>query len=195
MNDKSELSDRAGLPESSTLSKEVVFRGKIWNVVRRVFNLHGESIAREYIEHPGAVAVLALNDSDEVLLINQYRAPVNQHLYEFPAGLLDVDGENHLEAAKRELLEETDYAAGQWELLQIFHTTPGSSSESIAIYLARELEQVEHNFARTAEEKHIEVSWVPFQDVLSAVQHSKLRSPTLVVGILALAAKRQASDD
>lgn len=194
MNDKTELSDRKGLADSETQAKEVVFRGKIWNVVRKVFNFHGESIAREYIEHPGAVAVLALNDLDEVLLINQYRAPVNQHLFEFPAGLLDVDGENHLEAAKRELLEETDYSAGQWELLQIFHTTPGSSSETIAIYLARELEKVDHYFARTAEEKHIEISWVPFEKVLAQVQHSKLRSPTLVVGVLALAAKRQATN-
>lgn len=195
MDYKNELVDRAGLPDSNTTAKEVVFRGKIWNVVRKVFNFHGESIAREYIEHPGAVAVLALNDSDEVLLINQYRAPVNQYLYEFPAGHLDVDGENHLEAAKRELLEETDYAADNWELLQIFHTTPGSSSETIAIYLARNLTKVEHNFARTAEEKHIEISWIPFAQVLTQVQRSQLKSPTLVVGILALAHRRQANND
>lgn len=195
MTNRDELADRTGLSNSETVGKEVVFRGKIWNVVRKIFNFHGEEIAREYIEHPGAVAVLAINEADEVLLIKQFRAPVNQYLYEFPAGLLDVDGENHLEAAKRELAEETDYAAQDWELLQIFHTTPGSSSETIAIYLARNLAKVEHNFARTAEEKHIEVTWIPFHDVLDAVQHSKLRSPTMVVGILALAAKRLNQDD
>jgi ADP-ribose pyrophosphatase len=194
MNGKTELADSQGLADSETISKEVVFRGKIWNVVRRVFRFHGEETAREYIEHTGAVAVIAINDLDEVLLIKQYRAPVNEYLYEVPAGLLDVAGEDKLAAAKRELLEETDYSAEEWELLQVFYTTPGSSSESIAIYVARGLQMVDHSFDRTAEEKHMEVSWIPFAEVLKAVQSSQVKSPTLVVGILSLAAKRQAEN-
>lgn len=189
MSDQRNLSDAIGLPEVNQLDKQTVFSGRIWNVVRSKFNFYGEEISREYIEHPGAVAVFALNSSNEVLLIRQYRAPVNEFLLEIPAGLLDVAGEDKLDTAKRELREEADYAAKDWELLQEFHTTPGSSSETITIFLARELTPLAEKFDRSAEEKHLEVSWVPFADLLSAVRSSAVKSPTLVVATLAFAAK------
>ncbi len=189
MSDQRNLSDAIGLPEVNQLDKQTVFSGRIWNVVRSKFNFYGEEISREYIEHPGAVAVFALNSSNEVLLIRQYRAPVNEFLLEIPAGLLDVAGEDKLDTAKRELREEADYAAKDWELLQEFHTTPGSSSETITIFLARELTPLAEKFDRSAEEKHLEVSWVPFAELLSAVKSSAVKSPTLVVATLAFAAK------
>lgn len=189
MSDQRNLSDAIGLPEVNQLDKQTVFSGRIWNVVRSKFNFYGEEISREYIEHPGAVAVFALNSSNEVLLIRQYRAPVNEFLLEIPAGLLDVAGEDKLDTAKRELREEADYAANDWELLQEFHTTPGSSSETITIFLARELTPLAEKFDRSAEEKHLEVSWVPFAELLSAVRSSAVKSPTLVVATLAFAAK------
>lgn len=189
MSDQRNLSDAIGLPEVNQLDKQTVFSGRIWNVVRSKFNFYGEEISREYIEHPGAVAVFALNSSNEVLLIRQYRAPVNEFLLEIPAGLLDVAGEDKLDTAKRELREEADYAAKDWELLQEFHTTPGSSSETITIFLARELTPLAEKFDRSAEEKHLEVSWVPFAELLSAVRSSAVKSPTLVVATLAFAAK------
>ena len=185
------LADRAGLDESSTTKSEVVFRGKIWNIISKTFKFFEQSLTREYVEHPGAVAVIALNENDEVLLINQYRAPVNEYLYEVPAGLLDVAGEEKLEAAKRELLEETDYLANNWELLQIFYTTPGSSSEEITIYLASDIHKSFEVFDRTGEEKHMEIKWVSFDEVLDGVVSSKLKSPTLVLGVLALAQRRK----
>lgn len=189
MSDQRNLSDAIGLPEVNQLDKQTVFSGRIWNVVRSKFNFYGEEISREYIEHPGAVAVFALNSSNEVLLIRQYRAPVNEFLLEIPAGLLDAAGEDKLDTAKRELREEADYAAKDWELLQEFHTTPGSSSETITIFLARELTPLAEKFDRSAEEKHLEVSWVPFAELLTAVRSSAVKSPTLVVATLAFAAK------
>ncbi|NDC48842.1 MAG: NUDIX hydrolase [Micrococcales bacterium] len=189
MSDQRDLSDAIGLSEVNQLDKQTVFSGRIWNVVRSKFNFYGEEISREYIEHPGAVAVFALNSSNEVLLIRQYRAPVNEFLLEIPAGLLDVAGEDKLDTAKRELREEADYEAKHWELLQEFHTTPGSSSETITIFLARELTPLAEKFDRSAEEKHLEVSWVPFAELLSAVRSSAVKSPTLVVATLAFAAK------
>ncbi len=189
MSDQRNLSDAIGLPEVNQLDKKTVFSGRIWNVVRSKFNFYGEEISREYIEHPGAVAVFALNSSNEVLLIRQYRAPVNEFLLEIPAGLLDVAGEDKLDTAKRELREEADYEANHWELLQEFHTTPGSSSETITIFLARGLTPLAEKFDRSAEEKHLEVSWVPFAELLSAVRSSAVKSPTLVVATLAFAAK------
>jgi ADP-ribose pyrophosphatase len=185
------LADRAGLDESSTSKSEVVFIGKIWNLISRTFNFQGQVLTREYIKHPGAVAVIAINQQDELLLINQYRAPVNEFLFDVPAGVLDVEGEDKLSAAKRELQEETDYIAQDWELLQEFYTTPGSSSEAITIYLATNIVKSTEVFERTGEEKHLEGSWVPFAEVLESVVHSRFKSPTLVVGVLALAQRRK----
>lgn len=185
-----ELSDQIGLDKEAEISLEQAFIGKIWNVVRKTFKFQDETLVREYISHRGAVAVLALNEKDEVLLIKQYRAPVNQYLYEMPAGLRDHDGEDDLVAAKRELAEETDYQATDWSHLHSFYTTPGSSSEVIEIFLAKNLSKTEVAFERTGEERGMVPIWVPFQEVLAAVRASNLKSPTLVVAVLSLAARR-----
>jgi ADP-ribose pyrophosphatase len=185
-----ELSDQPGLTKDAEINLEQAFIGKIWNVVRKTFKFQDEVLVREFIAHRGAVAVLALNEKDEVLLIKQYRAPVNQYLYEMPAGLRDHDGEDDLVAAKRELAEETDYQATDWSHLHSFYTTPGSSSEIIEIFLAQNLSRTEVEFERTGEEKGMVPIWVPFEQVLVAVKASRLKSPTLVVAVLSLAAKR-----
>jgi 8-oxo-dGTP pyrophosphatase MutT (NUDIX family) len=184
------ISDEEGLPESAVHKVELSFVGKIWNVVSKTFSFQGEELTREYIAHPGAVAVLAINDKDEVLLIKQYRAPVNQYLYEMPAGLRDATDVNEMETAKRELAEEADYQADEWTHLHSFYTTPGSSSEVIEIFLAEHLSHTGSTFERTSEEKGMVPIWVPFREVLQAVMESKTKSPTLVVAVLALAARR-----
>jgi ADP-ribose pyrophosphatase len=189
-NEDFQLSDQLGLDKETEISLEQAFIGKIWNVVRKTFKFQDEILVREYIAHRGAVAVLALNEKDEVLLIKQYRAPVNQYLYEMPAGLRDHDGEDDLVAAKRELAEEADYQATDWSHLHSFYTTPGSSSEIIEIFLAKKLSKTEVAFERTGEEKGMVPIWVPFQEVSAAVKASKLKSPTLVVAVLSLAASR-----
>ena len=189
-NEDFQLSDQLGLDKETEISLEQAFIGKIWNVVRKTFKFQDEILVREYIAHRGAVAVLALNEKDEVLLIKQYRAPVNQYLYEMPAGLRDHDGEDDLVAAKRELAEEADYQATDWSHLHSFYTTPGSSSEIIEIFLAKKLSKTEVAFERTGEEIGMVPIWVPFQEVLAAVKASKLKSPTLVVAVLSLAARR-----
>ena len=175
-----ELADQPGLTKDAELNLEQAFIGKIWNVVRKTFKFQDEVLVREFIAHRGAVAVLALNEKDEVLLIKQYRAPVNQYLYEMPAGLRDHEGEDDLVAAKRELAEETDYQATKWSHLHSFYTTPGSSSEIIEIFLAKDLSKTEVAFERTAEEKGMVPIWVPFQEVLAAVKASKLKSQHLL---------------
>ena len=189
-NEDFQLSDQLGLDKETEISLEQAFIGKIWNVVRKTFKFQDEILVREFIAHRGAVAVLALNEKDEVLLIKQYRAPVNQYLYEMPAGLRDHDGEDDLVAAKRELAEEADYQATDWSHLHSFYTTPGSSSEIIEIFLAKKLSKTEVAFERTGEEKGMVPIWIPFQEVLAAVKASKLKSPTLVVAVLSLAARR-----
>ena len=101
------------------LSPEKVYEGRIWDVVSDSFQLtdDGDALVRDYIEHPGAVAVLPMNDDGEVLLIKQYRHPVGMDLWEIPAGLLDVEGEDFVVGAARELAEEADLVAGRWNVL------------------------------------------------------------------------------
>ncbi len=177
-------------PASLAISKsEVVFEGKIWDIKRESFDYNGETLVREFVAHPGAVAVIALNEANQVLLINQYRHPVREYLWEIPAGLLDLPGESKLEAAKRELLEETGYIAESWTELIEFHTTPGGNNETIAIFLARDLRHQGHDFDLEGEETDMQVVWVPLTEALDSVLASEMRSPSAAVGIMAAARK------
>ena len=176
------------------LSTEKVYEGRIWDVVSDSFQLSetGESLTRDYIEHPGAVAVLPMNDAGEVLLIRQYRHPVGMDLWEIPAGLLDVEGEDFVVGAARELAEEADLAATEWNVLVDFFNSPGSSSEAIRIYLARGLTEVPHHerHERTDEEAEIEFHWIALDVAVASVLEGRLHNPSAVVGILAAAAAK-----
>lgn len=171
-------------------SSETVFEGRVWDVVREKFTLDGTSPVREYLDHPGAVAVLAIDDADRVVLIKQYRHPIRMRSWEIPAGLLDMDGEHPLGAAKRELAEEADLVADQWSVLAEYVTTPGASNEAIRVYLARGLTATTDAFQREDEEAGIELRRVPFDDCLAAVLARRVQNPSLVVGVLAAAAAR-----
>jgi ADP-ribose pyrophosphatase len=176
------------------LSTEKVYEGRIWDVVSDSFQLSetGEALTRDYIDHPGAVAVLPMNDAGEVLLIRQYRHPVGMDLWETPAGLLDVEGEDFVVGAARELAEEADLTAATWNVLADFFNSPGSSSEAIRIYLARDLTEVPHDerHERTHEEAEIEFHWITLDEAVAAVLAGRLHNPSAVVGILAAAAAR-----
>ncbi|GAC1376677.1 MAG: NUDIX hydrolase [Pseudarthrobacter sp.] len=176
------------------LSTEKVYEGRIWDVVSDSFQLSetGEALTRDYIDHPGAVAVLPMNDAGEVLLIRQYRHPVGMDLWEIPAGLMDVEGEDFVVGAARELAEEADLAAATWNVLADFFNSPGSSSEAIRIYLARGLSEVPHHerHERTDEEAEIQFHWITLDEAVASVLAGRLHNPSAVVGILAAAAAR-----
>jgi ADP-ribose pyrophosphatase len=176
------------------LSTEKVYEGRIWDVVSDTFQLQdsGEALTRDYIDHPGAVAVLPMNSDGEILLLKQYRHPVGMDLWEIPAGLLDVEGEEFQIGAARELAEEADLAAGTWNVLADVFNSPGSSSEAIRIYLARDLTEVPHHerHERTDEEAEIEFHWINLDDAVESVLAGRLHNPSAVVGILAAAAAR-----
>ncbi|MEY4423988.1 MAG: hypothetical protein RLZZ258_1091 [Actinomycetota bacterium] len=169
--------------------REVVFSGRIWDVVRETFDYQGEQLKREFVKHTGAVAVLAINETNEVLLIKQYRHPVREYLWEIPAGLLDQPGESKLEAAKRELLEETGYIANSWEELISFHTTPGGNDETIKIFIAKELRHQGYDQPLEGEEVDLEITWVSFNEALTSVLAGDMKNPSAVVGIMAAALK------
>ncbi|MCW4466951.1 NUDIX hydrolase [Glutamicibacter sp. MNS18] len=180
--------------ERSIVSSDTVYDGLIWNVLHDEVDLApgGPRITRDYVSHPGAVAVVVLDEHDRVLLINQYRHPVGMTLWELPAGLLDVAGEEPLAAAQRELWEEADRTAGNWAVLTDFFLSPGSSSEAMRIFLARDSRLVPEaeRHQRTEEEAEMRYSWVPLDEALSAVLGGRIHNPSAVVGILATHAAR-----
>jgi ADP-ribose pyrophosphatase len=188
------LADR--LERRPVLSSSVVFEGKVWDVRRDTVDL-GESgqVIREYVDHPGAVAVMALrtvNGSDQVLLIQQYRHPVGAFEWELPAGLLDVAGEQPWLGALRELREEADVTAGRWHVLMDYFGSPGGLSEALRIFLARDIVDVEHHdrFTREGEEHGMPVAWVDLDEAHEAVLRGQLHNPSAVIGILAAHAAR-----
>ncbi len=172
-------------------SSGVAFEGKVWDIRREVFDLgDGAEITREFVDHPGAVAVLAMDERERVLLIKQYRHPVRYRDWELPAGLLDLDGESPLAAAQRELAEEADVVADQWDLLSEFMTSPGGSNEVIRVYLARGVRAAPEVFERTEEEAEIELRWVHLDDAVEAVLARDLQNAILAIAVLSAAAGR-----
>ncbi|MEU9481668.1 NUDIX hydrolase [Streptomyces sp. NPDC048191] len=151
----------------------------------------GSVARRDYQVHPGSVAVLALDEEDRVLLINQYRHPVRHKLWEIPAGLLDVPGENPLHAAQRELYEEAHVKAGDWRVLTDVYTTPGGCDEAVRIFLARDLSEAEgERFAAEHEETDMQHARVPVEELVRHVLAGDVHNNCLVVGVLSLVAAR-----
>ncbi|AEG44129.1 NUDIX hydrolase [Isoptericola variabilis] len=172
---------------------ERLHAGRVFDLVRDDVDLGAAgTVTREYLDHPGAVAIVALDDADRVLLLRQYRHPVRGFLWEVPAGLLDVDGEHPQAAAARELAEEADLTAARWDVLVDFATSPGASNESLRVFLARDLGRVpEHErHVRTGEEADMVERWVPLEEAVALVLDGSLHNPSAVVGILAAAASR-----
>ncbi|MGB7448488.1 MAG: NUDIX hydrolase [Ornithinimicrobium sp.] len=177
-------------------SSEVVMSGFVWDVRRDVVDLgQAGEVTREYVDHPGAVSVVALRQDrgdDEVALIRQYRHPVRSHEWELPAGLLDVAGESGVAAAARELAEEADLRAERWDLLSEYFSSPGGLNEAKRIFLARELSDVpvDERFEREAEELGMPVRWARLDDAVEAVLAGSMRNSAAAIGLLAAYASR-----
>ncbi|MDO5722097.1 MAG: NUDIX hydrolase [Actinomycetaceae bacterium] len=176
-----------------------VWEGAVFDMDEDVISVPGEEakLTRHYVAHPGAVAVVALRESSspsglEVALIDQYRHPVQAKLWEIPAGLLDIEGEDPLQAAKRELWEEANLEAASWQVLVDYFTSPGGSTEGLRIYLAREVAEVaeEAAFDRRGEEATMTLRWVDLDEAVAAIHAGKLHNPSAVVGVLATASAR-----
>lgn len=170
---------------AEVLDSEVVFAGRVWDVrVDRVQYGDGEMV-RQYVDHTGAVAVVALDEQGRVLLIQQYRHPIRHRDWELPAGLLDVSGEPLVEAAQRELAEEADLVAADWSPLVSTFATPGGSDEVIHVFLATGIAPAPHVHAREDEEADIRLAWVPLAEAADAVMAGRMRNAILALGVLA----------
>lgn len=195
------LADDAPLADEAVprpvVNERTLFEGRVFDLVQRTVDLGAPGVVtRELLRHPGAVAVVALDEADRVLLIRQYRVPVGAYLWEIPAGLLDGGaGETLLVAAQRELREEADVEARQWDVLVDVATTPGASSEVLRVYLARGVAAAPaalEGFRREGEEAEIMVRWVDLDDAVAAVLAGRLHNPSACVGLLAAARAREA---
>jgi ADP-ribose pyrophosphatase len=168
-------------------------RNKVFAIVTdEVVMPDGTTAERDYMVHVGAVGVVALDHEGRVALVHQYRPAVGKHLWELPAGLIDVEGEALVDAAARELAEEADISAARWDLLAEVLTSPGCSNEKIRLFLARELSPVpaEHRHTRTAEEAELEVTWVPLDDAVLMVMSGEIANAAAMVGLLGAAQAR-----
>lgn len=152
----------------------------------------GEEFTRDVVEHPGAVAILALDEDERVLMVAQYRHPVGHRLLEVPAGLLDVPGEPLHEAAARELYEEGHVQAADWRVLADEFPTPGMSDEGVRIYLARDLTEVPDDERHNGEDEEADmpVVWAPLADVVDAILNGHVHNGVTCTAVLATWAAR-----
>jgi 8-oxo-dGTP pyrophosphatase MutT (NUDIX family) len=172
------------------LERETVFDGRVWDIVRETVTFGGSPMTREYMAHPGAVVVAAIDEDDRILVINQYRQPIGTRDWELPAGLLDVAGEDKLTAAQRELAEEADLVASEWSELVAYHPSAGGSDEVITIFEARGLAAAPLVHARTDEEAEIVLRWVPLGEVLDGITEGRLHNGPLITAALLVHARR-----
>ena len=172
------------------IKSDAVYEGKIVTVYKDTvrYDDDGEEAEREYVGHPGSVAMVA-HDGEDVYLVRQPREPVDeQEVLELPAGKLDVEGEDPLECAKRELAEEIGKSARDWELMNgPYYASVGFTNERIWIYLATGLEDAE---AEADENERIEIETVPLSD-LDALIERVVDSKTLI-GLMLLRSRLQA---
>lgn len=171
--------------EFTVESSEILIDAPIIAVRRDSVVMPGGTPAdREIVEHFGAVAVVALDDDNNVALVEQYRHSVGRRLLELPAGLLDMYGEDELECAKRELVEEAGLEADEWAVLVDLVTSPGFAEEAVRVFVAKQLREVERPEAEN-EEADMGFSWVPLDEAAEKVLRGEIVNSIAVSGILA----------
>ena len=163
------------------ISTEQVFDGALLKVHRDAVRLpDGSAGAREYIRHPGAVAIVPFFDDGRVLLERQFRYPHGREFIELPAGKLEP-GEPHLDTAKRELLEETGYLAQEWTRLGVIHTAIAYTDEAIELFLAKQLTRKERKLDQG---EFLETFAVPFEEAVAMIRDGRITDAKSVSGLL-----------
>lgn len=164
-----------------TVSSEQIFKGQIITVRRDTVRLpNGNSGTREVVEHPGGVAIVALNQNNEVYVEKQYRHPFGKVIMEIPAGKLDAD-EDPFDCCVRELQEETGLTAGHYDYLGKFMLSPGFCREWIHIYLARDLSI---GTAKLDPDEFLELETIPLMQLMDMVMNNEIEDAKTVMGIL-----------
>lgn len=164
-----------------TISSTPIFEGRILKLkVDEVILPDGSKSKREIVEHRGAVAILAVDEQNNIWMVRQYRKPVEQVLLEIPAGTLE-ENEEPLECAKRELLEETGLAAGQWDYFISYFSAPGFCNEKLHLYIARDLKVQQELKADTDE--FIEITRIPLPQAYQKVMAGEIMDGKSIIAI------------
>jgi len=177
----------------------VVHRGRVLEFrIDTVERADGRRARREVAGHPGAVAIVALDPDERVLLVRQYRHPAGRVLLEIPAGTLDRDAatgapEDPDDAARRELEEETGYRAGRWERLVDFWTAPGFATERMFLYLATDLSPAGDGRLGPDEDEALELVRLPWREAVAAAERGEMGDAKSLVGLLWLARRMEAA--
>lgn len=171
------------------LGDDPVYEGYIWKVsVGRFADPGGHEFTRDIVRSPGAVAIVAIDHAEHVVLLRHYRPSVDRMVVEIPAGMRDVPGEDPLDTAKRELREEAGLEAAKWDLLHVFLPAPGMTDSTVHVYSARELRTVDRE-THGPEEEYMEVMSVPLAEGLAMIHDGRIEDAKTVIGLL-LAARR-----
>ncbi|HEY3711892.1 MAG TPA: NUDIX hydrolase [Amycolatopsis sp.] len=174
-----------GTHEFTVAGSRVVHIGRVVGLrVDEVVMPGGETATREVVEHLGAVAILALDAEGAVTMVHQYRHPLGHRLWELPAGLIDHAGEEPVEAAKRELVEEAGLAAGDWSTLVDVAASPGFTDEVVRVFLARDVSDVDREMLGE-EEADLVVAKFPLADAVAMALSGELVNGATVSGVLA----------
>jgi 8-oxo-dGTP pyrophosphatase MutT (NUDIX family) len=187
------MSEPAAPGQYELLGTETLYEGRVITLVKDTVAMpEGGDSVREVVRHPGAVAIVALDDDGRVVLLRQYRHPVDGYLWELPAGLRDAEGEPPLETAKRELAEEVELAAERWSLLTTSFSSPGFCDELVLVYLAEGLSDADRpeGFTVEHEELDLQVERVPLADAVQRIFDGGIRNGSTVIGLLAAAQAR-----
>jgi ADP-ribose pyrophosphatase len=172
--------------EFAVHSSKDIYVGKVMALRADEVVMPGGGVAvREIVEHPGAVAVAALDADDRLMMIHQYRHALRRRLWELPAGLLDVRGEDPLITAQRELTEETGLTATEWSTLVDLAPSPGFTEEAVRVYLARGLTEVGRPTVEGDEEADLTTRWVSLPVAVRMVLSGTIVNSTTVAGVLA----------
>jgi ADP-ribose pyrophosphatase len=153
----------------------------------RALDPDGFEIKRAIVQHPGSAVMLPVDEKKRILLVRQYRLSARQYMWELPAGKIDP-GENALQAAKRELIEETGYRAGKWTKMVSFFPSPGFLAEKMTIYMAKDLRAGE---AKPMEDERIETKWFKSKEVAALIAEGKIADAKTIIGFLMWKAQRK----
>lgn len=171
--------------EFTVTDSELLVDAPILALRRDTVTMPGDTTAkREVVEHFGAVAVVAVDERDRIAMVEQYRHTVGRRLWELPAGILDFDGENELDTAKRELMEEAGLEAQDWSVLVDLVTSPGFAEEAVRVFLASGIGEMERPEAED-EEADMDFAWVPLEDARAGVMDGRITNSIAIAGILA----------
>lgn len=166
--------------EEKTMKSEKIYEGKIVNLRIDTVELPDKKYSkREIIEHPGSVGIIPIKEDGTVILVEQFRKPIEKSLLEIPAGKIEIN-EEPKETALRELVEETGYIANKMEYISEFYTSPGFSNEKIYLFLATELEFDKEN---PGEDEYIDIKKVKIEDLINMINRGEIIDSKTIIGI------------